>query len=354
VLRCCLFTIWFYALFFCLQIWYYRPTLSGQSGKLSNSVPATSRMRWLFTFVGVLSRDDVFALRTVVRFLPCCSLVCAACSYAATCSIFLGNRFCPAHVIVFQRRPAGVDTGLNKSKSCLIASTRALVSQRVEQPAVCRLHHVTRFANADVPEAAATTLRVNLQEIEPSLFERKHDCAAMTSRVGILFNRFIVYSRECVKADAVCHRRIICYLLLDTFIVCVVNLMLHRLVTSTRPSSPEGGGQFQNRTRLCEWWGSNQNRRQKVFNRGVCVYAGGGGGSLTFWNLTKTLIIKVFHILIWGSLELCFVGKPSKAPRVGGTGSNSGRATECFPWATKCQDPKINTLPAPKWFFKRF
>jgi len=47
--------------------------------------------------------------------------------------------------------------------------------------------------------------------------------------------------------------------------------------------------------RRCE-----QNRRQKVFNRGVCVSTGG----LDIEILTKTQLIIVFHVSIWGDLEL--------------------------------------------------
>jgi len=47
----------------------------------------------------------------------------------------------------------------------------------------------------------------------------------------------------------------------------------------------------------------DQNRRQKVFNKGLFVCA----GRLDIIKLTKTLL-KVFHVSIWGGLELCLGG----------------------------------------------
>jgi len=54
----------------------------------------------------------------------------------------------------------------------------------------------------------------------------------------------------------------------------------------------------------------HQNRRQKVFNRGFSVLRGGFAfvrGGLGIIKLTK-IPLKVFHVSIWGSLELCLGG----------------------------------------------
>jgi len=52
-----------------------------------------------------------------------------------------------------------------------------------------------------------------------------------------------------------------------------------------------------------EWlWG--QNRRQKLFNRGLCVYAVG----LSMQKLTKTLLIHSVSYFSLGGLELCLEG----------------------------------------------
>jgi len=70
----------------------------------------------------------------------------------------------------------------------------------------------------------------------------------------------------------------------------------------------------------------NQNLRQKVVNRGLCVCA----GSFTFvqrgldihsWQ--KLHWFTMFHISIWGSLELCLGGISLPNPRGDGNGFTS-------------------------------
>jgi len=60
-----------------------------------------------------------------------------------------------------------------------------------------------------------------------------------------------------------------------------------------------------------------QNRRQKVFNRGLCFSAGGFAfvrEGLTFKNWQKLHWVILFHFSIWRGLELCLGGaKPTKA-----------------------------------------
>ena len=51
--------------------------------------------------------------------------------------------------------------------------------------------------------------------------------------------------------------------------------------------------------------GSEQNRRQKVFNRGVLRFCGWAWHSKNWQKLNRFI---VFHVSIWGGLELCFGG----------------------------------------------
>ena len=68
---------------------------------------------------------------------------------------------------------------------------------------------------------------------------------------------------------------------------------------------------------------TTQNRRQKVFNRGVLRICGGAlclcGGAWNSKNWQKINWFIVFHVLIWGGLELC-LGRlsPPNAPVVMG------------------------------------
>jgi len=61
----------------------------------------------------------------------------------------------------------------------------------------------------------------------------------------------------------------------------------------------------------------DQNRRQKVFNRGALRFCGGAWHSKNWQNLNW---FTVFHVTIWGGLELCLGGaKPQKPSRSDGT-----------------------------------
>jgi len=83
---------------------------------------------------------------------------------------------------------------------------------------------------------------------------------------------------------------------------------------------------------------SNQNRRQKVFNRELYVCAGGLERLRRVLKSYNSIYLIVFHISIWGGLELCFGGLSPPKPRRGdGTESNARR--KCFSCIALSQRP---------------
>ena len=83
-------------------------------------------------------------------------------------------------------------------------------------------------------------------------------------------------------------------------------------------------GSFQT-PQSCQFlsWSLFQNRHRKVFNRGLFVSAGGlwvcAVGAWHSKNWQKLNWFIVFHLSVWGGMELCLGAKPPNPPRGDGT-----------------------------------